>query len=105
MALGDQPFGEIRIGLTIGLVRADLSRSIAPAAFAAGIALLIAIATSMLLSQVVLRPMHVIRSSLSRLGRGDLGATLDLRDDAEFRELVMCSIRSVRNCGRLRRRY
>jgi signal transduction histidine kinase len=36
---------------------------------------------------VVLRPMHVIRSSLSRLGRGDLGATLDLRDEAEFREL------------------
>jgi signal transduction histidine kinase len=34
-----------------------------------------------------LRPMHVIRSSLSRLGRGDLGATLDLRDDAELREL------------------
>ena len=31
--------------------------------------------------------MHVIRSSLSRLGRGDLGATLDLRDDEEFREL------------------
>jgi len=87
MALGDQPFGEIRIGLTIGLVRADLNRSIAPTAFAAGIALLIAIATSMLLSQLVLRPMHVIRSSLSRLGRGDLGATLDLRDDEEFREL------------------
>jgi len=31
--------------------------------------------------------MHVIRSSLSRLGRGDLGATLELRDDEEFREL------------------
>lgn len=87
MALGDQPFAEIRIGLTIGLVRTDLNRSIAPAAFAAGIALLIAIATSMVLSQIVLRPMHVIRSSLSRLGRGDLGATLDLRDDEEFREL------------------
>jgi signal transduction histidine kinase len=85
MALGDQPFGEIRIGLTIGLVRADLNRSIAPAVFAAGIALLIAIAMSMLLSQLVLRPMHVIRSSLSRLGRGDLGATLDLRNDAELR--------------------
>ena len=41
----------------------------------------------MLLAQLVLRPMHVIRSSLSRLGRGDLGATLDLRDDEEFREL------------------
>ena len=40
MAVGDQPFGEFRIGLTMALVR-----------------------------------------------RGDLGATLDLRDDAEFREL------------------
>jgi signal transduction histidine kinase len=87
MALGDTPFGEIRIGLTIGLVRTDLNRSIAPAAFAAGIALLIAVLSAMLLAQLVLRPMHVIRSSLSRLGRGDLGATLDLRDDEEFREL------------------
>ena len=87
MALGDQPFGEIRIGLTNALVRRDLTESLAPAVLAATIALLIAIATSLLLAQVVLRPMHVIRSSLSRLGRGDLGATLDLRDDAEFREL------------------
>src|ERR1044071_6936335 len=31
--------------------------------------------------------MHVIRSSLSRLGRGDLGATLDLRNDEQFRGL------------------
>jgi signal transduction histidine kinase len=87
MALGETPFGEIRIGLTMALVREDLYESLWPAMLAAGVALLIAVAASMLLAQVVLRPMHVIRSSLSRLGRGDLGATLDLRDDAEFREL------------------
>jgi signal transduction histidine kinase len=87
MALGDTPFGEIRIGLTMALVRRDLNQSLTPAAIAAGIALLVAIAASMLLAQIVLRPMHVIRSSLSRLGRGDLGARLDLRDDEEFREL------------------
>ena len=87
MALGDTPFGEIRIGLTMGLIRSDLNQSLYPAAVAAGIALLIAIASALVLAQVVLRPMHVIRSSLSRLGRGDLGATLDLRDDEEFREL------------------
>jgi signal transduction histidine kinase len=87
MALADQPFGEIRIGLTVGLVRRDLTESITPLAFAAGIALLIAMTVSILLAQVVLKPMHVIRSSLSRLGRGDLGATLDLRNDEEFREL------------------
>ena len=87
IALGDQPFGEIRIGLSTLLVRRDLNQSLAPAAVAASIALLAAVVAAMLLAQVVLRPMHVIRSSLSRLGRGDLGATLDLRDDAEFREL------------------
>ncbi|HYB95096.1 MAG TPA: ATP-binding protein [Vicinamibacterales bacterium] len=87
MALGDKPFGEIRIGLTVGLVRRDLTESITPLAVAAGVALLVAIASSLLLAQIVLRPMHVIRSSLSRLGRGDLGARLDLRDDEEFREL------------------
>ena len=74
-------------GCRPSLVQRDLNESLTPAAVAAGIALLIAVLTSMLLAQVVLRPMHVIRSSLSRLGRGDLGATLDLRDDEEFREL------------------
>lgn len=87
IALGDQPFGEIRIGLSTLLVRSALNQSLAPAALAAGVALLVAVISAMLLAQVVLRPMHVIRSSLSRLGRGDLGATLDLREDAEFREL------------------
>jgi len=87
MALGETPFGEIRIGLTMALVRRDLNDSLGPSTLAAGIALLVAVLTSLLLAQLVLRPMHVIRSSLSRLGRGDLGATLDLRDDAEFRDL------------------
>lgn len=87
MALGDRPFGEIRIGLTTALVQRDLNESLRPSALAAGLALLIAVVTSLLLAQLVLRPMHIIRSSLSRLGRGDLGATLDLRDDDEFREL------------------
>ncbi len=86
IALGDQPFGEIRIGLSTLLVRQDLNQSLGPAAVAAGVSLLVAVLVAMLLAQVVLRPMHVIRSGLSRLGRGDLGATLDLRDD-EFREL------------------
>lgn len=87
MSLGEKPFGEIRIGLTKALVRRELGRSVTPAAVAAGIALLVAVGTSLLLAQLVLRPMHVISSSLSRLGRGDLGATLDLRDDEELRDL------------------
>jgi signal transduction histidine kinase len=87
IALGDAPFGEIRVGLSTLLVRDDLNQSLAPAALAAGVSLLVAVIVAMLLAQLVLRPMHVIRSSLTRLGRGDLGATLDLRDDEELRDL------------------
>jgi signal transduction histidine kinase len=87
MALGDEPFGEIRIGLSTLLVRDDLNDSLAPAALAAGVSLLVTVFVAMLLAQLVLRPMHVIRSSLTRLGRGDLGATLDLQDDEELRDL------------------
>ncbi|MDP2318765.1 MAG: ATP-binding protein [Acidobacteriota bacterium] len=87
IALGDEPFGEIRVGLWTLLVRDDLNDSLAPAALAAGVSLLVAVVVAMLLAQLVLRPMHVIRSSLTRLGRGDLGATLDLRNDEELRDL------------------
>ena len=87
IALDDQPFGEIRIGLSTLLVRDDLYQSLAPAAVVAGVAVAVAVFVAMLLAQLVLRPMHVIRSGLSRLGRGDLGVTLDLRDHEEFREL------------------
>ncbi len=41
---------------------------------------------AVLLAQIVVRPIHVIRSGLTRLGQGDLGATLDLKGD-EFKEL------------------
>ena len=68
------------------LVRRDLNQSLGPAAIAVGVSLLIAVAVAMLLAQIVLRPIHVIQSGLSRLGRGDLGATLDLRDE-EFRDI------------------
>lgn len=86
LALGDEPFGEICIGLSPILIREELDRSLLPAGFAVGLALVIAVGVSMLLAQVVLRPIHVITSGLSRLGRGELGKPLDLRDE-EFRDL------------------
>ncbi len=41
----------------------------------------------MLLAQVTLRPIHVIRSGLARLGRGELDVKVDLPEDAELAEL------------------
>jgi signal transduction histidine kinase len=86
MLLNDEEFGEIHIGISTLLVRRELDASLGPAAIVAGIAMVIAVFIAMLLSQVALRPIHVIQSSLTRLGRGELGVTLDLKDD-EFKDL------------------
>ncbi len=84
--LGDTPFAEMRVGMSTLLIRNGLTDALRPALFAAIVALLVAIVVAVSLAQVVVRPIHVIRSGLSRLGRGDLGATLDLKGD-EFKEL------------------
>jgi signal transduction histidine kinase len=86
LLLGDRPFAEIRVALSTLLARETLDESLAPAAYAALIALGGAILVAVALAQIVVRPIHVIRSGLSRLGQGDLGATLDLKGD-EFKEL------------------
>ena len=49
-------------------------------------ALLISSLVAMLLAQWLLRPIHVIQSSLSRLGRGELDVRLDLPEQ-EFKDL------------------
>lgn len=86
LALDDVPFAEVRIGMSPLLVRDELDDWLGPAVITASIALVVAVIVAILLSNVVLRPIHVIRSGLSRLGQGDLGATLDLKGD-EFKEL------------------
>jgi signal transduction histidine kinase len=86
MFLRDVPFAEIRVGLSTLLIRRTLTEALIPAAVAASIALVIAIVVAVGLAQIVVRPIHVIRSGLSRLGQGDFGAKLDLKGD-EFKDL------------------
>jgi len=46
----------------------------------------VSVLVAIFLAQAVLRPIHVIQSSLTRLGRGELGVTLDLQE-AEVQDL------------------
>lgn len=87
LLLGDTQFGSIRIGVSTLLVRSELNESLRPAVVTAFLALGIAVVGAMLLAQRVLRPIHVIRSGLTRLGRGEFGVRLDLNQSDEFGEL------------------
>jgi signal transduction histidine kinase len=85
---GDTEFGSIRIGVSTVLFRSDFYNSLVQPALMTGlVALAIAVSGAMLLAQWLLRPMHVIRSGLSRLGRGEFGVRLELDQQDEFGEL------------------
>jgi signal transduction histidine kinase len=87
MLVEDEDFGSIRIGVSTILMRSVLNESLGRALATTAIALVIAVFVAALLAQLLLRPIHVLRSGLTRLGRGEFGVTLDLPPGDEFGEL------------------
>jgi len=87
LLLGDTEFGSIRIGISTLLIRKELNTALGPAALTALGALGVSVVVAMLLAQLLLKPIHVIRSGLTRLGKGEFGVRLDLNQHDEFGEL------------------
>jgi len=87
LLLGNSEFGSIRIGVSTLLIRTELDRSLGPSVATAFAALAVSVIVATLLAQLLLRPIHVIRSGLTRLGRGEFGVRLDLDQDDEFGDL------------------
>ena len=87
LLLGEVELGAIRIGVSTLLIRDSLGKSIQPAVVTALVALAIAVFGAMVLAQLLLRPIHVIRSGLTRLGKGEFGTRIDLNQQDEFGEL------------------
>jgi signal transduction histidine kinase len=83
---GDDEFGSIRIGISPFLIQQQLREDIKAAAGSILAALVIASFFAVLFAQWMLRPIHVIQSGLTRLGRGELDVSLDLPGE-EFRDL------------------
>ena len=87
MVLNDKAFGSIQIGVSTALMREELNDSLRPAILLGAAALIIGVFVAGLMAQLVLKPIHVIRSGLTRLGKGEFGVTLDLPEGDEFGEL------------------
>jgi len=87
LLFGEQEFGTIKIGVSTLLVQSELKGAFKVAAQSVLLALLISTAVAMLLAQWMLRPINVIQSGLTRLGRGELDVRLDLPEGEEFKDL------------------
>jgi len=86
MMAGEEDFGTIRIGVSMLLIRDELQEAFKTVVGSVVGAIIISSIVALLLSQWMLRPIHVIQSGLTRLGRGELDVSLDLPGE-EFRDL------------------
>jgi signal transduction histidine kinase/HAMP domain-containing protein len=84
---GTEQFGSIRVGVSTTLIRKDLRQALWNSLYTAFISLIVATGIALLLAQWTLRPVHVLKSGLSRLGRGEFDVKLDLPPGDEFGEL------------------
>jgi len=84
---GTTDFGSIRIGVSTLLIRSDLSKQLTASLLTTIAVIISASLIAMLLAQIVLRPIHVIRTGLARLGRGELDVSVDLPQDTELADL------------------
>jgi PAS domain-containing protein len=75
------------VGVSAWLLRGELEDEMYWPLVTAGGVLLGSFIVAGFLAQLVLRPIHVIRSGLARLGRGELDVNVDLPHDAELTDL------------------
>jgi signal transduction histidine kinase len=87
LVLGTTDFGSIRVAVSTLLMRDDLEDALRPAAVTALLLLIGSVIVATLLAQWTLRPIHLIRAGLARLGRGEAGVTLALPQEGEFEDL------------------
>jgi signal transduction histidine kinase len=87
LQVGGADLGSIRVGVSTLLLKSHLVSQLIAPLLAAVAVLAVSVLLAMLLARLVLRPIHVIRSGLARLGRGEVGVNVDLPADAELAEL------------------
>jgi hypothetical protein len=96
LLLGDEERWTVRVGLSMVLFRDDVSKVAGATVAIAGGALAGAMFIALLFSQWLLRPIHVLRAGLSRLGRGEQGSHSTCRPATSLPASASRSRRSAR---------
>jgi signal transduction histidine kinase len=87
LIIADKEIGSVRVGVSTLLLTAQLTDFLQWPLITAGVAIISSLLLALLLSQIALRPIHVIRSGLARLGRGELDVQVDLPPDADIGDI------------------
>ncbi|MPZ19118.1 MAG: HAMP domain-containing protein [Luteitalea sp.] len=82
-----ETFVVIRIGISMLLIWQYLMEQLMPVLWTSLTALIVAVIVSLVLSNWILRPIHILKGGLARLGKGEEGVKLDLPPGDEFADL------------------
>lgn len=91
---GGDAFGTIHVGVSTLLIRGQIEEAIAWLKWPILGVLIATFLIAILLANVILRPIAVISSRVAGLGRGEFDSTVELPNDAEFRD-VSESIKAI----------
>jgi len=87
LLLNGTDFGTAAVGVSTLLLQKELGQTMRTPLVTAAAAIIIALVVAMLLAQITLRPIHVIKSGLARLGRGELDVKVELPEAAELADI------------------
>lgn len=82
-----ESFGVIRIGISMLLIWQNLVEQLKPVLWTSLTALIVAVIVSLVLSNWMLRPIHILKGGFARLGQGEEGVKLDLPPGDEFGDI------------------
>ena len=106
LLIGASQIGSIRIGVSTLLIRDELERvAAARVGRRARSRWALRCLSRRCSAQLILRPIHVLRSGLTRLGRGESGVRLDLVRTTNSESSGRSSTRSARSCPPIVRRW
>lgn len=88
MDLDRRPFGAIKVGIAMPLVRAELRAALAQSALLGGLALVAAVAVAVWLSQVAMRRVRRLADAMERLRQGDFEVSVADGPTDEFGKLA-----------------
>jgi signal transduction histidine kinase len=85
--IGTEVLGQLRVGVSTIFVREEFEKRLSTPLLTTLAVLIGATLVAMLLAQIVLRPIHVIRGGLARLGRGETDVNVELPADRDLDDL------------------
>jgi signal transduction histidine kinase len=87
LILGNKTVGSVHVGINSLLLRSRFVETLRTPLITAVLALVGTVFIALVLTQIIVRPIHIVSSAFARLGRGELDVSMELPRDSELGDL------------------